>query len=504
MTNVSTNRRSAVRSAAQRARQAARDDARLRLALVATAALVTVALVATGVVVLTGRTRAGAVPPADPTGCVAMTRPVRYQVDPATQTGLFTTTDEAAAAAGRAGYTKDQGILFRAASRPAPGLVEVRQLRLGTRDQLWTTSGAEVREAVLSLGYVDQGVVAYVSAVPAPCTLEVQRFRSKGRHRYAATKRERDALRAAGWSPESSFYGARPSGGPPTRTGGPTTRTSPTARTGPTPARQRPTGPVTVVEATFDGVPVGPVSPDAFVGTVGGNNREPGDYDSMTFVEQGDGSPSRFVRTHLAARTILGRDRRPGDGNVLVVPLPDQRRDAACVSYDVRFSPGFDVSAGGKLPGLLGVAPGVSPATPTGGGSTAHGWSGRVMWLGPKLFEQVRDSGRTDLAVTYLYHAGQSGRFGDDISWGRGLVDGDWHQVRQCYTLNKVGRADGRLQAWIDGAAVLDRTGLVYRTDPKVHVTHLDWSVFRGGDTDEWESESGGDVDLDNLRVTVG
>ena len=116
----------------------------------------------------------------------------------------------------------------------------------------------------------------------------------------------------------------------------------------------------------------------------------------------------------------------------------------------------------------------------------------------------MRDSGRTDLAVTYLYHPGQSGRFGDDISWGRGLVDGGWHQVRQCYTLNTVGRADGRLRAWIDGAPVLDRAGIVYRTDPKVHVTHLDWSVFRGGDTDDWESERGGDVDLDNLRVTVG
>ena len=485
--------------------QAARGDSRLRLALVATVALATVALVASGVVVLTGRTRAGAVPPVDPTGCSAMTRPVRYQLDAAGQTGLLTTTDEAAAAAGRAGYTKELGVLFRAASQPGPGLVEVRQLRLGTRDQLWTTNPMEVREAVLSLGYVDQGAVAYVSAAPGPCTLEVQRFQAKGKHRYATTKRQRDALRAAGWTPEGSFYAARPPAGPTTATAVPTPGTSPApARPSPTPAPEVPSGPVTVVDATFDGVPVGPVTSDAFIGTVGGNNRQADDYDSMTFVEQGDGSQSRFVRTHLAPNTILGRERRPGDGNVLVVPLQDQRQDKACISYDVRFSRGFDVSAGGKLPGLLGVAPGFPPSTPTGGGSTRHGWSGRVMWLGAKSFKLVRDAGQTDLAVTYLYHPGQSGRFGDDISWGRGLVDGEWHQVRQCYTLNKIGRADGRLRAWIDGAAVLDRTGIVYRTDPKVHVTHLDWSVFRGGDTAEWEGESGGDVDLDNLRVTVG
>lgn len=482
----------------------ARGDSRLRLALVATVALATVALVATGVVVLTGRTRAGAAAAADPTGCAAMTQPVRYQLDAAGSTGLLTTTDEAAAAAGRAGYSTDQGVLFRAASRPGPGLVEVRQLRLGTRDQLWTTNPAEVREAVLSLGYVDQGAVAYVSAVPGPCTLEVQRFQAEGKHRYAATKRQRDALRASGWSPEGSFYAARPAAGPTPATSSPTPEAGPTPRTSPTPTGEPPTEPVTEVDATFDGVPVGPVTSDAFIATVGGSNRQADDYDSMTFVEQGDGSRSRFVRTHLSAGTILRRERRPGDGNVLVVPLQDQRQDKACVAYDVRFSRGFDVSAGGKLPGLLGVAPGFPPSTPTGGGSTRHGWSGRVMWLGAKSFRLVRDAGLSDLAVTYLYHPGQSGRFGDDISWGRGLVDGEWHQVRQCYTLNKVGRADGRLRAWVDGAAVLDRGGVVYRTDPKVHITHLDWSVFRGGDTDAWESERGGDVDLDNVRVTVG
>ena len=480
-----THASSSSRSGTRRPRSTGTVGPRLRLALLVVAALVVIALVATAVVVLTGDRRGDAVTQADPTGCAAMTVPVRYQVNPKSRTGLLTTTPGAAAAATEGGWSQDQGIVFRVAERPADGLVAVHQLRRGQGDQLWTTNGDEVREATQTFDYVDQGVVAYVASAPGPCTLQVERFQSGGVHRYATTTDQRDALRHDGWAPEGSFYAARPAAAP-----------TPTADASTEP------GGDTVIDANFDDAAAGPVTPGSFIAAVGTTNREDTAYDGMSFVRGDDGS-GRFVRTHLAAGRILGRNDAPDDGNVLVVPLEDQSQDAACVSYDVRFPRGFEVSAGGKLPGLLGVAPGVSPGTPTGGGSTAHGWSGRVMWLGPKLSRLVRESGQPDLAVTYLYHPGQDGTFGDDISWGRGFVDGAWHQVRQCYTLNTVGKADGRLQAWLDGDPVLDRTDVVYRTDPAVHITHLDWSVFRGGDTDDWAASTDGDVDLDNLKVTV-
>lgn len=472
-------------------------DRRLQLALLVAVAVVVVALVATAVVA-TGHGRANRGAPADSTGCSAMTVPVRYQVDPEARTGLFTTSPAAASAATDAGYTRDYGIVFRAAAQPGLGLVAVHQLRKGAGDQLWTTTPAEVREATQEQGYVDEGVAAYVAPVPAPCTLEVERFQSHGLHRYGTTPGQKDALRGAGWTPEGIFYAAEPGDA------GTASNPVPTPRPTAAPTAAATPRPGTLIDARFDDVGVGPVTPDSFNQALGPTNRDAAAYDSMSYVQQAGADGSRFVRTHLAAHKILGRNSSPGDGDVLVVPLEDQSEDAACISYDVRFSAGFDVSAGGKLPGLLGVAPGVSPQSPTGGGSTEHGWSGRVMWLGPKLSRSVRDSGQPDLAVTYLYHPGQSGTFGDDISWGRGLVDGGWHQVRQCYTLNTVGRSDGDLQAWIDGTEVLDRTDVVYRTDPEVHITHLDWSVFRGGDTPDWAAATDGDVDLDNLKVTVG
>ncbi|MGI3784458.1 MAG: polysaccharide lyase, partial [Janthinobacterium lividum] len=389
---------------------------------------------------------------------------------------------------------------FLAAARPALGLVGVHQLRLLAGDQLWTTDLAEVREATEDRGYVDEGVAAYVSPVPAPCTVEVERFQSHGLHRYATTPGLKNALRGAGWTPEGVFYAAKPADATATATSAPTPAPTPS----PAPTATVASEPETVIDSHFDDVRVGPVTPNSFNQAVGPTNRDQGAYDSMTYVKQPDGGRSRFVRTHLAAHEILDRNDSPGDGNVLVVPLEDQSRDAACISYDVRFSAGFEVSGGGKLPGLLGVAPGTSPANPTGGGSTEHGWSGRVMWLGPKLSKIARDAGGPDVAVTYLYHPGQQGTFGDDLSWGRGLVDGGWHEVRQCYTLNTIGQSDGVLQAWIDDSEVLDRTDIVYRTDPKVHVTHLAWSVFRGGDNDDWAADTPGDVDIDNLKVTVG
>lgn len=501
-----TNLSSSSRGGAQSSSRAKPTSPRLQVALFAGVAVVVVALVATAVVVLSGRARAGSTPPAEGTGCSAMTRPVRYQLDPEARTGLFTTSPRDAAAATDAGYTRDYGTVFRVAAQPAPGLVAVRQLRKGAGDQLWTTDAAEIREATQARGYTDEGVAAYVSPVPAPCTLQVTRFQLGGLHRYATTTAQQDALRGAGWVPERSFFASRPKAAEttPARTVTPTPTPTPRPTPTPTPDPKRQPEPGTLLEAHFDNFTAGPVTPDSFILAVGADNHDAAAYDSMTYVEQGDGSGSSFVRTHLAAHRILGRNDAKGDGNVLVVPLVDQSQDAACISYDVRFAPGFEVSAGGKLPGLLGVAPGVSPGAPTGGGSTAHGWSGRVMWLGPKLFKAARDSGQSDLAVTYLYHAGQNGTFGDQISWGRGIVDGDWHELRQCYTLNTVGQKNGGLQAWVDGSEVLNLADVVYRTDPQVHITHLDWSVFRGGDTADWAAGSGGDVDLDNLHVTVG
>ena len=50
-------------------------------------------------------------------GCADLTVPVRYQVDPRTRAGVFTTSPAAADEATAAGYTADDGTVFRVAGR---------------------------------------------------------------------------------------------------------------------------------------------------------------------------------------------------------------------------------------------------------------------------------------------------------------------------------------------------------------------------------------------------
>jgi hypothetical protein len=257
----------------------------------------------------------------------------------------------------------------------------------------------------------------------------------------------------------------------------------------------------TVINAKFNKTERGKVDAKSFRKQVGPTNKNSGAYLGMTYRKDSRGS-GNVVRTTLAkGKTIHSKG--AGRGNVLMIKLP-RSYDSACMSYDVRFAAGFDFSAGGKLPGFVGVAPGVAPTTPTGGGSSAHGWSGRLMWLGSKMWKQVRVAKRSNTVVTYLYHPGQVRKYGDNVAWGTSFKSGVWHRVKQCNVLNTIGRADGVLQTWFDGRLVLNQHHVVYRKDPKVHITHFDWSIFRGGDNDDWASDKTGYVDLDNLKVTAG
>jgi hypothetical protein len=270
----------------------------------------------------------------------------------------------------------------------------------------------------------------------------------------------------------------------------PTSTTASTAST----AKQK-----TIIDATFDSTKRGKVDPTSFNKLVGPGNKNTAAYAGMTYRKDYRGS-GNVVRTELTKNKFIASS-GPGRGNVLMVKLPGSY-DSACMSYDVRFAAPFDFSAGGKLPGLVGVAPGVSPSTPEGGGSVAHGWSGRLMWLGAKMWKFVRDADASNMVVTYLYHPGQVREFGDNVSWGKSMKAGVWHHVKQCHVMNTVGKNDGVLQTWFDNKLVMDRHDVVYRTDPKVHITHFDWSIFRGGSSDAWASAKTGYVDLDNLLVT--
>jgi hypothetical protein len=262
----------------------------------------------------------------------------------------------------------------------------------------------------------------------------------------------------------------------------------------PTPA-PAPVSSTVYTSANFDGWPLGSVDPDRFNTELGSTNRNAAAYDDMSVV--GDGRGGHAVRTTLKAGTIHSRPVADGGDN-LFISLPDAY-DRACMQYDIRFDANFDWSLGGKLPGLMGVAPGVAPATPTGGDRTELGWSGRAMWLTPQSYGWA---GPVNMGVSYLYHSGQAGNYGDNIRWNAGFVAGQWHTVKQCYVMNTVGRSDGQLLTWLDGTQVVEDTGVKYRSRGDVHINYIVFSIFRGGGTLDWAGSRTGTIDVNNITVT--
>jgi hypothetical protein len=253
----------------------------------------------------------------------------------------------------------------------------------------------------------------------------------------------------------------------------------------------------TLLNATFENLPTGRITPanfkKAFPGT---KNYSQATYDDTSIVNvPGRG---KVIRTKLDANSY---HTYPAGNNGIVNIIPLKRVvTRGCIRYDIRFANNFYWSLGGKLPGLLGVAPGVSPSLPAGGTYAGNkGWSGRMMWVGPKAYSWA---GPTNMAVSYMYNPRQTGQYGDNVRWNRAFKANTWHRVRQCYVMNTVGKANGKLQTWFDGKQVVNNTSYVYRGRKDVGISHLAWTIFRGGGDMNWASPQTDYIDIDNVKVT--
>lgn len=167
--------------------------------------------------------------------------------------------------------------------------------------------------------------------------------------------------------------------------------------------------------------------------------------------------------------------------------------DHYTLEYRVRFGDDFDWVRGGKLPGLAGGS------APSGGHFDQDGFTSRFMW---------RPHGRF---VLYLYWAGQASarnptgaQYAEDLETGVTLERGREYVLRQRVQLNTPGKADGRVQVWVDGEPVLDRGELVFRTDPtkRWQIDAVFFSTFHGGNDPSWAPSRDVTVQFDEFRVT--
>ncbi len=251
-----------------------------------------------------------------------------------------------------------------------------------------------------------------------------------------------------------------------------------------------------LVRANFDRLPLGRVSATEFNSQMHTHLRGESIFDDSQIVRRGEG---KAYRVKLDAGSFKNY---PAGNNGInaIVPLP-RAVDNACIAYGLRFSEGFDWSLGGKLPGLGGVRPGISPATPTGGGNPGDkGWSGRMMWLGPKAYSWA---GPDNQAVSYMYSPRMTSTYGDNVRWNRAFKAGEWHRFKQCYRMNTPGKKNGTLVAAVDGHVVFHNTSYTFRTRGDVRINHLYWAIFRGGGDRSWASNRTGYAFLDNVRIST-
>lgn len=251
-----------------------------------------------------------------------------------------------------------------------------------------------------------------------------------------------------------------------------------------------------LVAAKFDNLATGRISAAGFNKQMGTNLSGESLFDDSSVVKRGEGKAYRLTLDAGSFKNYPAGN----NGINAIVPLRKSVTNA-CMSYSIKFDGGFDWSLGGKLPGLGGVKPGTSPGTPTGGGNPGDaGWSGRMMWLGPEAYSWA---GPRNQAVSYLYSPRQNSYYGDNLRWNRAFQAGEWHRVKQCYRMNTPGESNGVLVARMDGDVVYRDTRYVYRTRDDVKISHLYWSIFRGGADTNWAGDRDSHIEFDNVRITT-
>jgi len=172
-------------------------------------------------------------------------------------------------------------------------------------------------------------------------------------------------------------------------------------------------------------------------------------------------------------------------GSQFVLNLPPA--DEYELSFKVLFEEGFDFRLGGKLPGLTSggekFTGGIHP-------KNGEGWSARFMW---------REGGTAEL---YLYYVDNKNEWGDQFPFdGVTLELGRWYEFRQRIRLNRPGKKDGRIQAWLNGSKMLDLKEMRLRIGEQGPIDSFYFSTFHGGQGSEWVPRSDSYARFDDIRI---
>jgi len=167
--------------------------------------------------------------------------------------------------------------------------------------------------------------------------------------------------------------------------------------------------------------------------------------------------------------------------------------EEAYFRYYLRLADDWTPRRGGKLPGF-------------GGTYGRAGWGGRPVdgtdgWSARGLFKG-RTDGRTPVGF-YAYQMDMTGRYGSNWPWDRhglGLLENNrWYLIEQHVKLNTPGKADGVLQAWVDGQLAFEKTDVRFRAVDTLKIESVWVNVYLGG---TWSSESDHHLYIDDVAIS--
>lgn len=160
----------------------------------------------------------------------------------------------------------------------------------------------------------------------------------------------------------------------------------------------------------------------------------------------------------LEVKTVVQRpagseDAKPGVGFVWTPSSLPRDTTAACLAYQVFLPEGFDLGAGGRLPGFLG-------RPESDGGQRPQGFSTRV---------HFDERGRIDI-VGDLPERQQGNAIGSPVYPGR-LEAGAWTAIEQELILNAPGARDGIIRLWVNGTLGFEAKAQLIRKDDQTSIS---------------------------------
>ncbi len=161
--------------------------------------------------------------------------------------------------------------------------------------------------------------------------------------------------------------------------------------------------------------------------------------------------------------------------------------------YYLRLGSDWKPENGGKLPGIAGTY-------------GRAGWGGRKVdgtdgWSARGLFKgQV--NGRTPIGF-YCYHADMRGKYGDNWGWEGdgflGLENNRWYCIEQHVKMNRPGKNDGVMRAWVDNRLVFEKRDVRMRDIDKLKIEMVWINVYHGG---SWTAKQDQHLFIDDVAIS--